>query len=168
MKKFFKQSLKILLLAFLFGNLFASTNVLVFAQNKLILNQKQAIEIAESFVLINGYTEMPASRNAKLYLEEGENASDLKNILAARLKSIESKPIFALVEENNGDSFWIVRFLFTKEIVESDFELGREVRISLDGNKIWMNSNPVPVWEAKRFGDCTGEYEKTPKFLSNK
>jgi len=168
MKKLFKQPLKILLSIFIFVKLFVLTNIFVIAQDKLILNQKQAIEIAESFVLLNGYTEIPASRNAKLYLEEGENASDLKSIFAVRLNSIEPKPVFALVEENNEDSFWIVRFLFTKEIIEGDFELGREVRVSLDGKKIWMISKPVPIWEAKRFGDCTGEYEKTPQFLSNK
>ncbi len=85
MSKLFKQFSFVAIFVFTIGFLFESNIFDVLAQNKTTLNQKQAIEIAEKFVAVNGYTETPVSRNAKLYLEEGENVSNLKNILAARL-----------------------------------------------------------------------------------
>ncbi len=145
------------------GSFLQSSSITTFAQNKTTLNQKQAVEIAEKFVAANGYTETLASRTANLYLEEGEGASNLKNILAARFNSIETRAVFALVQEVDGQSFWVVRFLFREERIEDDFELGREVRVSLDGSKVWMNSKPIPVQGARRFGDCTGEDEEPPK-----
>jgi hypothetical protein len=163
MSKLIKQILFMVVLALTVGFWFQSSSVTVFAQNKTTLNQKQAVEIAEKFIAANGYTEKSVSRSANLYLEEGENASDLRNILAARLESIESRAVFALVQEVDGQSFWVVRFLFREEKIEGDFELGREVRVSLDESKVWMNSKPVPVQEARRFGDCTGEDEKPPE-----
>jgi hypothetical protein len=48
-----------------------------------------------------------------LYLEEGENASDLKTILAARLGSIESSAVYAAVTEQAGETFWSIQFFST-------------------------------------------------------
>ncbi len=164
MSKLFKQFSFVAVLAFASGFLFESGSFTVFAQDRVTLNQKQAVEIAENFVVANGYTETPASRNTKLYLEEGENASDLKNILAARFDSIESKPLIALIKEVDGQSFWSVQFLFREEKIEGNFQLGREVRMSLNGSKLWLNPKAIPVWEAKVFGDCVGDgYDKKPQ-----
>lgn len=166
MSELFKQFLFILALTFLVGCFWLqSSSITVFSQNKTTLNQKQAVEIAEEFVAANGYTETPASKRANLYLEEDENASDLKNILAARLNSIQPRAMIALIKEVDGKSFWSVQFLFRDEKIEGDFEMGREVGMSLDGSKVWLNPKAIPVWEARRFGDCIsdGEDEKPKK-----
>lgn len=163
MSKLFKQFLFIVALTLSVGFWLQSSSITMLAQNKTTLNQKQAVEIAEKFVSANGFAETPASRNANLYLEEGENASDLKNILAARFNSIESKPMIALVKEVDGQSFWSVWFLFREEKIEGGFELGREVQMSLDGSKVWLNPKSIPVWEAKVFGDCVEGYDEKPE-----
>jgi len=152
MSRLFKQFLFITVFGFLF-----QSPIIASAQNKTTLNQKQAVEIAERFVALNGYTETPAKRTANLYLEEGEKASNLKNILSARVNSIESRAVIALIKEVDGQSFWSVQFLFREEKIEGDFQLGREVRMSLDGSKVWLNPKAIPVWEAKVYGDCVGD-----------
>lgn len=63
----------------------------------------------------------------------------------------------ALIKEVDGQSFWSVQFLFREEIIEGNFQLGREVRMSLDGRKAWLNPKAIPVWEARVFGDCVGD-----------
>jgi len=149
MSKLFKQFSFVAIFVFTIGFLFESNIFDVLAQNKTTLNQKQAVEIAEKFVAVNGYTETPVSRNAKLYFEEGENVSNLKNILAARLGSIGSRAVIEFVKELEGQSFWSVQFLFRKEKIEGGFLLGREVRMSLEGSKVWLNPKAIPVWEDK-------------------
>jgi len=100
-----------------------------------------------------------------LYLEEGDNASDLKNILAARFNSIESKAMIALIKEIDGQSFWSIWFLFRKEKIEGGFLLGREVRMNLDGSRVWLNSKAIPVWEDKVLICVDDEDETTQKPL---
>lgn len=160
MKNLSKQILLIVIFAFPINFLFQSNGSTIYAQTQIAINQKQAVEIAERFIAENGYTKQSVNRNSNLYLEEGEKASDLKNILATRLNSIEPKAMYALIKEIDEQSVWVVWFLFREEKIENDLEMGREVRVSLDGSKVWLNPKSVPVQEAKIFGDCTGEYEK--------
>ncbi len=71
--------------------------------------------------------------------------------------------MIALIKEVDGQSFWSVWFLFREEKIEGGFELGREVRMSLDGSKVWLNPKAIPVWETKVFGDCVEGYDEKPE-----
>ncbi len=157
MSKLFKQFLFVAVLAFTVSFSFEANCLTIHAQTKTPLEPKQAVEIAEKFVVANGYTETSVNRTENLYLEEDENASDLKNILAARLGSIESNAVFAAVKEQDGETFWSIQFFFNESRPEYSTS-AREVRVSLDGSKVWMN--PKLVESPAHVGDCTGANEK--------
>jgi hypothetical protein len=102
-----------LLLIFIFAlSLFS-----VEAQTKTILDQRQAVALAERFVAENGYTDKRFVKKKKLFLETGEKRSDIKNILAARFDSIVSRADFAIIKEAEGQSVWSVQF----RLMEQDY-----------------------------------------------
>jgi hypothetical protein len=136
----------------------------VYSQQTTILNQKQAVALAENFVVENGYTDKPPDTK-KIILEKGEKQNNLKQILAKRLGSIESSPIIAYVKNINGQSVWLVRFLMNEQKLDRTHDSGREVRMSLDGKKIWINPELIE-FDYAIIGDCLGEGEK--KFNSKK
>ena len=136
----------------------------VVAQSKKVLNQKLAVELAENFVSQHGYTDKPASGDTRrLYLERGERIADIQNILAARSDSIMSRAVIALIKEVDGQSVWSVQFLFVKQKIDREYDFGREVRMSLDGSRIWMEREVIPVWKARIMGDCLGGEEEKEK-----
>gem|GEM_PF-6588371 len=142
----------------------------VLAQRKVVLNQEQAVAFAEKFAAENGYTAQKPIKRKKLFLEDGEKFSDITNIIARRSNSIEPRAVFALTKEVNGQSVWSVWFLFIEQDYEKQrreidkiwtvFDFGREVRMTPDGRKIWMQRETVEV-PAHFYGDCTGEDEKS-------
>jgi hypothetical protein len=154
--------------------IFALFLIPALAQNNVVFNQEQAVAVAEKFVAKNGYTDKTPIEKKKLFLERGEKISDINKIISTRYNLIESQPVIALIKDAGGQSVWSVQFLFIKQDYKKQeqlkqigfnkvvvaYDFGREVRMSLDGSKVWMERNPIAVTEARIFGDCTGENEK--------
>lgn len=156
---------RILFLTFIFYLL----TIPVLSQSKIILNQKQAVAVAEKFVAENGYTDKRPIKKKSLFLETGEKISDIKKIIASRFDLIESWATFAVIKEVDGESVWSVLFLFIQQDYEKQmkeeqrgtikviqiYAYGREVRMSLDGRKVLMEKDPVAL-PVSLHGDCTG------------
>ena len=83
------------------------------------LTQAQAVEIAERLVAQKGYSD------------------------ETRPNAIQPRAFIAGIKDRS--SFWSVQFLFRKQAFERKYDLGREVRISLDGRTVWMSRNVVRV-----------------------
>jgi hypothetical protein len=95
----------------------------VTAQDTAGLTQAQAVEIAEGFVSKSGYAD------------------------ETRSNAIETRALKALVMTVKGKSFWSVQFRFRKQPFERKYDFGREVKVSLDGKRVWPGRNPVRVRE---------------------
>jgi hypothetical protein len=93
----------------------------VMAQNT-DLTQAQVVEIAERFVSKNDYSD------------------------ETRPNAIDSRAVIARIKMLNGRSFWSVQFLFRKQPRERKYDFGREVKVSLDGMRVWIARNTIPVW----------------------
>jgi hypothetical protein len=93
----------------------------VAAQSTDGLTQAQAVEIAERFVFKNGYSD------------------------ESRPNAISSRALIALIKTVNGRSFWSVQFLFRKQALERKYDFGREVRVSLDGSRVWMGPKTIAI-----------------------
>jgi hypothetical protein len=93
----------------------------VAAQTSSALTQAQAVEIAERFVAKGGYS------------DEAPNA-------------IASRAVIAGIKTAKGQSFWSVQFLFRQQPLQRKYDFGREVKVSLDGTRVWMGRNKIPVW----------------------
>ena len=86
------------------------------------LTQAQAVEIAERFVAKSGYS-----------VETQTNA-------------IESRAVIALIKTVSGQSFWSVQFRFRKQPLERKYDFGREIKVSLDGTRVWQGRKSMRVW----------------------
>jgi hypothetical protein len=145
---------RILLLTFIVGLSLVSSA----AQKNIVLAQKQAVALAEKFVAENGYTDKRPVQK-RLSLETGEKRSDIKNILAARFDSIEAWAVFAVIKEVDGQPVWSVQFRLVEqnhekqqkeekqdtETIVQVYDYTREVRMSLDGRKIWMEKSQMTL-----------------------
>lgn len=136
----------------------------VLAQNRIVLNQRQAVAVAEKFVAKNGYT---------------DNSMGITDVIKGKqrnLNLIEPQAVIAFIKKVGEQSVWSVQFLLKEQDYEKQerieqrgnkklvitYDFGREVRMSLDGRKVWIESYPIAVKEATIFGDCTSEDEKVP------
>ena len=85
------------------------------------LTQAQAVEIAERFVSKNGDSD------------------------ETRPNAVASRAPVARIKTVKGQSFWSVQFLFRKQSLERKYDLGREVKVSLDGTLVWMGQKTIKV-----------------------
>jgi hypothetical protein len=121
------------------------------AQGSIVLDQRQAVEIARKFVA------------AKEYVSK----CDKKTIATSDFRAVEPDPVMAMVREINGKKVWSAQFYFVdhdqdKQIYVKDgqtYHFGREVLISADGRKVWMERDPIPIL-ASVYGDCVGEQKQ--------
>jgi hypothetical protein len=86
------------------------------------LTQAQAVEIAEGFVADKGYSD------------------------ETRPNAIESRAVIALIKKVRGQSFWSVQFRFREQSFQRKWDLGREIKVSLDGTRVWPGNNSMRVW----------------------
>lgn len=133
------------------------------AQRGIVLNQKQAVSIAEKFVSENGYTDNSPMGLISFVGNRKRN-----------LNLIQRQAVVAFIKKVGGQSIWSIQFLLTEQDYKNQerteqrgtmevvitYDFGREVRMSLNGKKVWMERKPIAVQEANLFGDCTGESEK--------
>jgi hypothetical protein len=110
----------------------------IVAHSKSPLDQTQAVELAEQFVSKNGYAD------------------------ETRANSIMGRAVVARIKTVNGRTFWSVLFLFRQQVLERQYDFGREVRVSLNGSRVWMGQNGIAVWRAHIMGDCLGEEKEKP------
>jgi hypothetical protein len=92
------------------------------AQTPNGLTQAQAVEIAERFVATNRYSD-----------DTQPNA-------------IESRAVIALIKNVGKQSFWSVQFRFRKQPLQRKYDFGREIKVSLDGTRVWPRQNSIRVW----------------------
>lgn len=73
------------------------------------LTKEQAIELAEQFVIDNGYTNLPADKSKLSYELFDSNENNVDSILKRRYNSLHPKA-FCITERNNR---WDIGFLST-------------------------------------------------------
>ena len=84
--------------------------------------RERAAKIAAEFVTQNGY------------------ASE------ARPDAIESLAVIARPRTVKGRSFWSVLFRFRRQPIKRNYDFGREIRVSMDGTRVWLGANSIRVW----------------------
>ena len=101
------------------------------------LTKEQAVELAEQFIIDNGYTDLPANRTKLIYELLDEN--DVDNVLARRKNTLRKKAF--CISEN--EDRWDVGFLSTSvDLNKLDSEKrktdlsGRAVIVRKDGKEI--------------------------------
>ena len=109
-----------------------------YAQSEKPLNQAQAVQIAEQFVLKTSYAN------------------------ETRSNSIMPRAIIALIKNTDSESFWSVQFLFRNQKPDRQYDFGREARVSLDGSRVRMGRKAIQIREARIMGDCLGEEKEKP------
>jgi len=114
------------------------------AQRSALLDQKHAVELARNFVAKKGYVRKLNKRTLN----------------PSKLRLLEPEPVIALIKENNGKKIWSVQFYFAdqglKDVIYDNgesYHFGREVKILLDGSKIWMQPLPLLI-RVSVMGDC--------------
>lgn len=80
--------------------------------NKLENGEQKAVRLAEEFVKVNGYTDVPADKN-KISYESIEFTNNIDKLLFERRNSLESKA-FGLLNESKGGKGWTVVFRYKK------------------------------------------------------
>jgi hypothetical protein len=110
------------------------------AQNRNI-DQKEALRIAEKFVTAHRYTEQLEETEPSIYWENAQRGS-------VRSLKLQSRAVKAFVKNEKGRRFWSVQFLFRQQPAQREHDLGREVQVSLDGKRIWLNPSVIKVWPA--------------------
>ena len=115
------------------------------SQERLIHEQKEAVRIAEKFVTSRGYDRKLKSNEGSICWDQSADAVEQGKSHCSN--SIQSKAVVALIKNENGKQFWSVQFLFRQQPAERRYDYGREVRISLDGRKIWIESKVIRVWK---------------------
>jgi hypothetical protein len=134
----------VLVLILLSSSVFQGNNLA--AQNSPIIGQEQAAKVAATFVAAHNYNrKLKANEPSICWEETVESAGKEK---CAHSDSIQSEAVKAFIKEENGRRFWSVQFLFRQQPAQREYDIGREVRVSLNGKKIWMNPTAIKVGRA--------------------
>ena len=118
----------------------------VLAQQSYLIDQNGAVGIARKFVLKKGYA-----------IENGEKIPE-----TSRSSLLDPDPPIALVRGMHEERYWSVQFYFLDKdedqiVVDKEgYSLipGREIRVSLDGKKVWLERQPI-LLPISVYGDCT-------------
>ncbi len=102
-------------------------------QTKLI-NEDEAVKIAENFIIENGYTDLPPTDNkTKIVFESIEGYSDLEELLKFRQNTLQKKAYGILKGRKNNPEGFMVIFLYTEG---KNKETGRAVTMNTEGKNI--------------------------------
>ncbi len=97
------------------------------------ITQEDAIRLAQEFIAVNGYTDLPRSKDkSRLSFELLDNFSgNLDQALASRQDTLERKA-YGIVRERKSKSGWTIVFRYRNGNPEN----GRAVTMDLDGSNI--------------------------------
>lgn len=126
------QCKRTLCLVTIFVSLFA---VKISAELKRMaaITEQEAVQLAEVFIAVNGYTNLPASKDkSKLSFELMDNFNgDADKVLASRQDTLEQKA-YGIVRERKGKPGWTIVFRYRNGNPEN----GRVVTMDLDSSNI--------------------------------
>lgn len=121
------------------------------AQQNRPIDQKRAVAVAEKFV--NKHNKSGDEST----IDWHESEKSLPDWESEQSQPVQGRAVKAFIKEELGQTFWAVQFLFRRQHSKRSEDLGREVRVSLDGRKVWMSEGVVPVQATRVFGDCVEE-----------
>jgi len=100
-----------------------------------MISGMEAIQMAEQFIIDQGYTDLPVSGNSPIKFENGEFASDTSKIMGYRKNTVWKKAVGA---KQHGSS-WTVGF----EYVNKENNIGRAVTMDSLGINIIMQPSEL-------------------------
>ena len=99
------------------------------------LSESQAVQLAETFIAQNGYTDLPPDREHLAY-ETIEWESKIDEMLRTRHDTLERKA-YGISRGRKGDSFgWTVVFKYRHPSYREMHKNGRAVTLNLDGSEM--------------------------------
>ena len=117
--------------------------IITISYTKKEITENQAINLAEEFVRINGYTHFLADTSNANFISNSDFDGDLKTVLENRHNTIHPKA-FCLIKYSDS---WNIGFLSTRVDLECLDSLsrksnlpGRVVTVNIDGTEIIMTS----------------------------
>ena len=99
------------------------------------LSKDEAIKLAEQFIAVNGYTNLPPDKR-KFASETIEWESNIDDILKERHDTLEQKAYGVLRGRKSGSGGWTVVFRYKHPTNQHERKIGRAVTMNLDGRDI--------------------------------
>ena len=97
------------------------------------LSKDEAIRLAEQFIAVNGYTNLPPDKRKFAY-ETIEWESNIDDILKERHDRLEQKAYGVLRGRKRGSAGWTVVFRYKHPTEQEEGKIGRAVTMNLDGS----------------------------------
>lgn len=97
------------------------------------LSKDEAIRLAEQFIAVNGYTNLPPDKRKFAY-EKIEWESNIDDILKERHDTLEQKAYGVLRGRKSGSAGWTVVFRYKHPTGQEERKIGRAVTMNLDGS----------------------------------
>lgn len=108
------------------------------SSNKEELSKQEAVQIAEEFIVQNGYTDLPPiGDKSKLSYETIEVSSDVDEVLRYRHHTLE-RNAHGAIRRGKSEPGWIVVFRYDPSYKYYSPEAGRAVTMDLDGSNLRM------------------------------
>lgn len=98
------------------------------------LTESEAVALAEQFIAVNGYTDLPPDKS-KLAYESTEWESDVDNMLKSRHDTLERRA-YAVLRNGRGSLGWTVVFRYKHSGGRDEPKVGRAVTMNVDGSKL--------------------------------
>jgi len=99
-----------------------------------IITETQAIELAEKFIVRNGYTELPPDME-NLSHESIEWESNMDAMLKKRRDTLEKRAFGVMPDRKHGSPGWTIVFRYTHPSDSTMKKNGRVVTMNLDGSE---------------------------------
>jgi len=99
------------------------------------LNQSEAIKLAERFIILNGYTDLPPNKN-RVVLESIEASPNTDELLRERRNTLERKAYGVARGRKIRSSGWTVVFRYKDRSDPEMREIGRAVTMDADGSNM--------------------------------
>ena len=99
------------------------------------LSEAQAVQLAETFIAHNGYSDLPPDREHLAY-ETIEWESNIDEMLRMRYDTLERKAYGVSRGRKGGSLGWTVVFQYKHPSYREMRENGRAVTMNLDGSKM--------------------------------
>ena len=110
-------------------------NLIVVEQTKIETSEEKAVRLAEEFIKINGYTEMPADKNNLSY-ESIEYYKNIDELLEQRKNTLKPKAYSLSSDSKNSKNGWTIAFLYNKNRRKNYFK-----NKNTTGRAVTMNEN---------------------------
>lgn len=99
------------------------------------MSESQAVQLAETFIALNGYTDLPPDK-AHLAYETIEDVSNVDEMLRMRYDTLERKAYGLSSGRKGGSPGWTVAFQYRNQSYRQKGENGRAVTMNPDGGEM--------------------------------